>query len=336
MKIVSIDPRKITVRERFNTRAEFGDMAEFKDQILAEGVKVPMPAIIDEKAGTALLGSQGHRRLRAVLELIEKGNEKTNNGKSLLDFPLYAEEDGLSDSERNLELITLNNGKPLTMLEESEVISREFFGIDDAKEIVIKRKEVAARVGKTLNAIYNLEELWAQTELTKRYVRRNKIAASLVIELVYEVKAGKKNPIMEEVRLKVEEKVTKAVLKAEEANGEGAKVKSREVKEVVEKKKEESDAEVAAKIRREEEKQELKEGRKLIARVEKLQAASESLQGETDIDKQSIAILQSIIGHIKGGNITYKDILNEVNLLGKMAKDEVKLAVKQAKDGAKA
>jgi hypothetical protein len=115
----------------------------------------------------------GHRRHRAVMELIAEGVE-------IESIPAVTEAKAVNDAERVLRLVTHNAGEPLTMLEKAEVVRRLI-------NMGWSREKIAARLGyKTPQTIANFELLLAAPERVRQAIRQEEISPSTAIELVRE------------------------------------------------------------------------------------------------------------------------------------------------------
>jgi ParB family chromosome partitioning protein len=161
--IYYVDARLLNVVPDFNVRQDYGDMDELVESIRENGVKVPIRGY--KKEGV-LYVVDGHRRLRACQTLIEQGVE--------MRVP-YLPETGASAEQRIIDMITLNEGKKLNPLEESEAVKRLInYGFSEY--------DIAKKVGRTPKYIYNLKLLSSAPERLKVMIRSNIISATLVID----------------------------------------------------------------------------------------------------------------------------------------------------------
>lgn len=206
--VIAINPKSIVEREGFNTRINFGDMGFLKASIKTNGFK-PEGAIPVTKDlatdGKYLLNAQGHRRLKAALELQEE--------KELPGNIVYViVEEAVEPSEMNLQILTLNTGKPLELIEEAHVIKRAF-----EFEPTMSKRDLGRRIGKSDTHITNCLMLLDQSKKVQAAVEKGKIAASYVLEIA---KQEKNNPEA------VEKKVITAVEAATESGGKKATKKT--------------------------------------------------------------------------------------------------------------
>lgn len=100
-----IDPRLLKEMPGFNVRLDY-DLDELSASILENGVKVPLQVFVE---GETLYVKDGHRRLRAVMALIEAGAD-------IKAVPCITTK-GETQEERIFDLITTNSGKALSKLE---------------------------------------------------------------------------------------------------------------------------------------------------------------------------------------------------------------------------
>ena len=161
------DPRLLKVQPGFNVRdldtpAAREAMESLKAQIRGVGVRDPLEVRLIEED---LFIVSGHRRHRAVMELIAEGEE-------ILTVPAIAEPKNMTDAERAAGLYTMNSGEPLTALEIAEVVRRLLaYGWD--------RHNVAHRLGfKSAQTVSNYEEMIVLPETMRRAVREGEVSAT--------------------------------------------------------------------------------------------------------------------------------------------------------------
>lgn len=94
--IYFIDPRAIVVVKDFNSRTDFGDIDELAKQIKEQGILNPISVVpyTDDNGSEKYRLIDGERRYRAVMSLIEKG-EDINTVKAILLSKHLTEEDFL-------------------------------------------------------------------------------------------------------------------------------------------------------------------------------------------------------------------------------------------------
>ena len=114
--LFTVNPRAVTVTWEDNPRSDYGDsdFQELKESIRQCGIKDPVRVYPDKENDTYKL-AHGFRRMKAVLELIEEGEEIAlipclkvkNNAESIL-----------------FEHLVLNSGKPLNSVEQAVVMTK--------------------------------------------------------------------------------------------------------------------------------------------------------------------------------------------------------------------
>ena len=182
--------------DKKNPREDYGDIEELMNSILENGIKNPLKGY--EKDGKYIL-KDGHRRMAAVNLALQKG-------KKIERVPFMIEERPLNEEERTLEYLIYNEGKPLTMLEQSEVINRLLnFGW--------KVTDIVKKTGKARGYIENLILLTRIPMKIRNYIKEGKISAHAVIQIMQAVKANDAKAI---------EEVEAAIKAAKEAGKEKA------------------------------------------------------------------------------------------------------------------
>ncbi len=168
---IMVSPTLIVADENVNPRFEYGDIEELMNSILENGIRNPLKGY---KVGDKIVLKDGHRRMRAVNLAIEKGN-------TIERVPVILELGALNDEERTLEFLIYNDGKPLTMLEQSEVIKRLLnFGW--------KVTDVVKKTGKARGYIENLISLTKTSMKVQNFIKESKISAHAVIQIMQAVK----------------------------------------------------------------------------------------------------------------------------------------------------
>lgn len=169
-----IDPRLLKVTEGYNVRDFTTPQAQESLAILKESIREEGGVIVPLEV--RMIGDEchivsGHRRHRAVMELIAEGVEIDT-------VPATQEAKTVNDAERILRLVTHNAGEPLSMLEKAEVVRRLI-------NMGWGREKIASRLGyKTPQSIANFELLLAAPEQVRDAVRHAEISPSTAVELV--------------------------------------------------------------------------------------------------------------------------------------------------------
>jgi ParB/RepB/Spo0J family partition protein len=175
-----VSPSLIVVDEKENPRQDYGNIEELMLSIYENGMRQPL--MVYEKNGKYVL-KNGFRRMRAVNLALEKG-------KNIERVPVLLESSKLNEEERTLEHILNNDGKPLTMLEQSEVIRRLMkFGW--------KITDVVKRTGKARGYIENLVLLINAPMKVQNYIKDGKISAHAVIQIMQAMKSDGEKVIQE-------------------------------------------------------------------------------------------------------------------------------------------
>lgn len=168
---IMVSPNLVIADEQINPRFEYGDIEELMNSILENGIRNPLKGY---KKGEQIILKDGHRRMRAVTLAISKGHQIER-------VPVILEQQSLNEEERTLEFLIYNDGKPLTMLEQSEVIKRLLnFGW--------KITDVVKRTGKARGYIENLIMLTNTSMKVQHYIKEGKISAHAVIQIMQAVK----------------------------------------------------------------------------------------------------------------------------------------------------
>lgn len=205
---VLMAPSALIVDETKNIREDYGNIEELMNSIVQNGVRNPVKAYTD-KDGKIYL-REGFRRMRAVSLALKAG-------KKIERIPVILDERKMSEEERTLEFLINNDGKPFTMLEQSEVIKQLLnFGL--------KVTEVVSRTGKARGYIENLILLANAPAKIREYIKSGKISAHAVIQIMQAIK-GDEAKLIEEV-----EAAIKAAKEAGKAKATPKHVKNQKVK----------------------------------------------------------------------------------------------------------
>ena len=165
------DPAKIEVEPGYNIRtfesAVDEDDAALKESIRASGVRTPLTI---RSKGDQVFVVAGHRRLAAVKELIAEGVE-------IRTIPCIPEVKGTSDADRALDLIRSNSGKPLTLMQRSEVIKRLIgFGWDEA--------EIATKLGCSRSHVADMLRLASADSDVRAMVKDGSISPTTAVRVM--------------------------------------------------------------------------------------------------------------------------------------------------------
>lgn len=164
--VVYLSPVLINVKEGFNIRQDFGDMCELEKSIAENGVLKPLD-VFQENGQIFLV--DGHRRFAAVQTLLARGVE-------IKSVPCIPEQKGISQESRLVRMFLSSDGKPLTMIEQGEMVQRLIgFGWTP--------KQIAIKLGRTEATISNLKQLISLPKEVLKEVENETFSASTAIEL---------------------------------------------------------------------------------------------------------------------------------------------------------
>ncbi len=203
---VMVPVNLIQIDEKLNPREDYGNIDELMNSIAENGIRNAVKGF--QQDGKIYL-REGFRRMRAVKLAIEKGFQIDR-------VPMLLEERVLTEEERTLEFLINNDGKPFTMLEQSEVIRRLLnFGW--------KVTDIVKKTGKARGYIENLILLTKTPIKVHNFIKEDKISAHAVIQIMAASK-GDAELVVQEVET--------AMQKAKEAGKEKATPKHVENKQV--------------------------------------------------------------------------------------------------------
>lgn len=177
-----IDPRILKEESGWNVRmasAELDDhIRRLADSIKEIGVAVPLKIRMKDNVPVVV---NGHCRLAAVMLAIkEKADIKS--------IPVFMEERNSSEEDRTLSMITCNEGKPLSILEQATVYSR-----------LVKwgwsSKDIAKKSGYSMTHVDSCLMLGGADARIRKLVSEGKVSASLAIKLIGE--KGEKEALAE-------------------------------------------------------------------------------------------------------------------------------------------
>jgi ParB-like chromosome segregation protein Spo0J len=166
-----IDPKILKVKSGWNARIAGVDLDEhiqgLKNSIKEIGVQQPLTIFME---GDEVFVTDGHCRLQATLLAIEEGAE-------IAAVPCKPEERYSNEADRVLSMVIRNSGKPLTMLEQADVVKRLLsFGWE--------AKTVAQKTGYSGQHVANLIVLAGADEQMRSQIAKSMISASLAVDLL--------------------------------------------------------------------------------------------------------------------------------------------------------
>lgn len=161
------DPRMLKIDAGYNIRdldspEEREELDTLKEMIRSNGVKTPLEVRLRDDD---VIIVAGHRRHRAVMELIAEGED-------IKSVPVLPEAKGTSEADRVVNLVLSNSGKPLKPLQTAEVVRRLVaFGWD--------KTQIAQRLGwKSVATVAQHLDMLAMPEAVKNHVRQGEISAT--------------------------------------------------------------------------------------------------------------------------------------------------------------
>lgn len=170
--VFHLDPRLIHVEEGFNARLD-QDHNDILESIRVKGVKMPLHTFTKNDT---IYVKDGHRRLAAVMQLI-------NEGENIRSVPCVHAPKSETVEERTFDLLTCNSGKPLSKLEQGHVFIRLVnFGY--------KQAEIAHEVGKSVAHVNQAIALAKSPKKVQELILTGKVGESLVLEVLQKTEDG--------------------------------------------------------------------------------------------------------------------------------------------------
>lgn len=211
--VYKIDPRKIKIKEGWNSREatdpqNANHIAELAASIKEVGVKRPLVCAME---GDDIFVTDGHCRLQAVMHLIEEGIE-------IKTVPVQPEDRYANEADRVFSQIVHNAGKPLTSLEQAKVFKR-------LVDLGWKQIDIAAKAGISGGRVSQLLELNILPVILQKYIIEGKASASMVLATYKKHKQNVDETILElngAVRVAQEQGRTRAMPKDTEGEGTGS------------------------------------------------------------------------------------------------------------------
>lgn len=169
--LTTCDVRQIVIKDGFNVREDYGDIGELAASIKENGIMQPLRGYRD---GDSIVIIDGHRRHKALMLLFAEG--------TAMHVPIKVVKKP-TDFEMVVQMFTMNEGKHLTSMEQSEAVNRlAKYGYSD--------KEIATMLGKTQATICNLRLLASLPKKMKTLVTSGKVSSSLVMDMVRNMSDG--------------------------------------------------------------------------------------------------------------------------------------------------
>jgi ParB family transcriptional regulator, chromosome partitioning protein len=168
VELIGVDP---DFNVRFDTEALHDHIEALRDSIIGSGFLRSRPLTIrmsDDQTGVIVV--DGHCRLAATKLAIAAGAEVKT-------LPCVAEGRGVRDADRDMMLLTANNGLPLSQLEQAEVVKRLLsYGWSEA--------EIGKRMGRSRQHVMNLLALSEVPESVRACVVTGQVSGTAAVALV--------------------------------------------------------------------------------------------------------------------------------------------------------
>lgn len=173
--IFNIPVDLIGVDPHFNVRFDTPELADhieaLRDSIIGSGFLRSRPLTVrmaEDQAGVIVV--DGHCRLAAARLAIAAGAEVKT-------LPCVAEGRGVRDADRDMMLLTANNGLPLSQLEQAEVVKRLLsYGWSEA--------DIGKKMGRSRQHVMNLLALSEVPESVRSCVVSGQVSGTAAVALV--------------------------------------------------------------------------------------------------------------------------------------------------------
>jgi ParB-like chromosome segregation protein Spo0J len=180
-----IDLQNVSVEPKFNIRTDYGDIDELARQIAENGQRVPGKVRLSDDGKSAVL-VDGHRRYKAIAIANEKHGAKIDS------FLCIPEEKGANEESRVVDMFMYGTGKPLTLLEQAEAVTRlQKYGWAIAK--------ISKTIGKSAAYVNQLLTLNGSTHSLREAVKKNTISPTAALKLATATPA-KQESVLEKVQ----------------------------------------------------------------------------------------------------------------------------------------
>jgi ParB family transcriptional regulator, chromosome partitioning protein len=199
-----LDPNSILIDEGFNVRIDTPELREHIDKLAVSiasiGVKQPLTVYWN---GEAPVLTDGFCRLSAV-------KIANTMGADITSVPVRMEAKYANDADKVESLLTRNSGRPLTLLEQSDVIKR-LIGFGKTEE------NIAGNTGYSISHIKNLILLASADTNVRALIINDTVSASNAIEAIRKFGAKAFEALTEAVKIAEgdgKKKVTQKQLKS--------------------------------------------------------------------------------------------------------------------------
>lgn len=201
--LFKMDPRKIVIREGWNSR-DFSDPANIEHvnmlaaSIREVGVREPLTGHMEDGK---FIVTNGESRLRAVLKLLDEGVD-------IKTVPVQSEPRHASEIEMIASQFIRNSGKPFTPMENARLFSRLL-------DLGSTPGDIARMTGLTPERVAQIAKLNAVSESVKAHVQAGEITPTLVqrIQAKAASAAEVEEKVLETIRIAKADGKTKATPK---------------------------------------------------------------------------------------------------------------------------
>ena len=181
---------QLEIEEGFNIREDYGDIESLCASIIENGVKSPLSG--KKKRGEdVFIVTDGHRRYRALKMVVAKGYTD-------ILIPILPDK-SKTEEARLFSQFILNDGKPLSVLEQSLLYSR-------LRDYGYNATDIAKKVGKSATHISDCFSLADAPKSLLDKVRGGQVAPSLVIEQLKSSDAEKVDAALDKALAKTKKK----------------------------------------------------------------------------------------------------------------------------------
>ena len=159
---------QIVIDPNYNTRIDYGNMEELMLSVAENGITEAIK-VTKVRGEERYILKSGHRRMRAFQMAIEAG-------KDMSKFLIPARSTTMTELEGDLDLLTSNDGKPLTVLEEAYTLDRLRTRHNMTAE------DMRKKTGRSIAHIYNVLTLIDRaTDKIRKCITDGLISPTLVI-----------------------------------------------------------------------------------------------------------------------------------------------------------
>lgn len=219
-KVYELPIEGIQIEDGFNVRQNYGDMEDLEQSILNNGL-LELVSVRQEKSKTGPITylTNGHRRLRAIQNLINKGHKTFADGKPLDKLYCQIEPSDRSRQDILASQILHNDGLPFSALEQG-LLMKKMKEEADLHGEKISNREIAMKTGRREAEVSNFLILANTPPEIHEMLRDGLVKANTVLD----VTRREKNPAkqIEILRESIEQKKS-------ESGSENARVTAQDV-----------------------------------------------------------------------------------------------------------